>query len=139
MSDLLTLAREHDLPPKWDGHVVAWEGWEYAPSGVFICPRPRLDVCHGCGRPTMERGFPCWSTNKGLRADSTRLTLDDFHAEEAARARLPFRAKGKLPRHWWIELVAHRCHDCSLDSVWDTTSGEWWDLDHTDYGPEGSS
>ena len=31
MSDLLTMLREHDLPPRWDGLAVVWEGWQYAP------------------------------------------------------------------------------------------------------------
>ena len=138
MSDLLTELRDHDLPPKWDGRSVAWQGWEYATSGLFICPRPQREVCEGCGMPTEERGFPCWSTNGGLRADSTRLTLDDFRVEESARERLPVKVKGKLARHWWIELIAHRCHHCELDTVWDTSSDEWWTLDHTDYGHDGS-
>ena len=139
MSDLLTELRQHDLPPKWDGRVVAWQGWEYAPSGVFICPPPKADVCEGCRKPTTEKGFPCWSTNRGFVADSFRLTLDDFAAENEKRDRLPFLAKGKLARHWWIELTAFRCHHCNLDSVWDWTTNEWWLLDHTDYGDDGSS
>ncbi|MDP9820403.1 hypothetical protein [Nocardioides massiliensis] len=137
MTDLLTLLREHDLPPRWDGRAVVWEGWEYAPiTTLHLHMRP--DVCEGCGMPTMERGFPCWSTNKGLRADSARLTHDDYRAEEEARARLPFRVKGKMPRYWWIELHAFRCHHCQLDTVWDTATDEWWVLDHTDYGDDGS-
>lgn len=139
MNDLLTLARENDLPPRWDGRAVAWEAWKYAPAGVFICPPPsRADVCEGCGERTYEQGFPCWSTSRGLRADSLRLDHDDFRREEEARARLPIIAKGKMPRHWWLELIAHRCHHCNLDTVWDMTSDEWWTLDHTDYGNEGS-
>lgn len=138
MSDLLTMLRKHDLPPRWDGRAVVWQGWEYAPSGVFICPPPTRDVCEGCGMPRTERGFPCWSTNRGMRADSARLTPDDYATEEAARARLPFRVKGKMPRHWWLELTAFRCHHCQLDTVWQYEGDEWWTLDHTDYGDEGS-
>ena len=139
MSDLLTALHKHDLPPYWDGRAVVWEDWEYAPSGVFICPPPKDEVCDGCGEPTKERGFPCWSTANGLRADSPRLTHADYEVEEAARARLPFLLKGKFARHWWIELHVTRCHHCQLDQVWDTTTDEWFDLDHTDYGDDGSS
>ncbi|ROR91747.1 hypothetical protein [Nocardioides aurantiacus] len=137
--DLLNGLRTHDLPPKWDGRAVSWTAWEYARSGVFICPPPRNEVCEGCRKPTTEKGFPLWSICKGLRADSPHLTLDDFAAEEAARARLPWLVRGKMPRHWWIELYASRCHLCDLDTVTDMTSGEVWTLDHTDYGDEGSS
>lgn len=136
--DLLTELRENDLPPFWDGHAVVWEGWEYAQSGVFICPTPKREVCEGCGKPTMERGFPCWSVNKGMVADSPSLPHDDFHRENAARDRLPVRVKGKMPRRWWLNLYAWRCHHCQLDTVWDVNTGEMWTLDHTDYGPEGS-
>lgn len=139
MTDLLAMLREHDLPPRWDGHAVVWSEWEYARPGVFICPPPPPEVCAGCGMPTTERGFPCWSVAKGYRADSPTLTHADHAVEETARARLPVLVQDKLPRHWWIELHAHRCHHCHLDTVWDTTTDEWWTLDHTDYGPEGSS
>jgi len=138
VTDLLTMLREHDLPPFWDGHAVVWLPWEYAPSGVFICPPPKAETCESCGKPTTERGFPCWSVAKGLRADSPILTHADWVAEDAARARLPYLAKGKLPRHWWFTLHAFHCHHCQLDTVWDQTTDEWWTLDHTDYGPEGS-
>jgi len=138
MPDLLSMLREHDLPPRWDGRAVVWEGWQYAHAGVFMCPPPRRDVCEGCGMPTTERGFPCWSTNIGLVADSRTLTHADYEAEEAARARLPKRVKHKLERHWWRELHAFRCHHCQLDNVWDVTTNEVWTLDHTDYGDTGS-
>jgi hypothetical protein len=138
MSDLLSMLRDNDLPPKWDGRVIVWQGWQYAPSGVHVCPTPQREVCEGCGMPTLERGFPCWSTNRGLRADSTVLTLDDYREEEAARADLPRKVQHKLRCHWWIELTAFRCHHCSLDTVWDMTTGDMWRLDHMDYGDEGS-
>ena len=137
MTDLLTLARENDLPPKWDGRAVIWQGWEYVGGGTFICP-PRKEVCEGCGLPTTERGFPCWSTNKGVVADSTRLTAEDYEAEQAARARLPESLRHKFARHWWIEMTAFRCHHCQLDTVWLHSTNEMWTLDHTDYGSEGS-
>lgn len=138
MSDLLTMLRDHDLPPKWDGKVVIWQGWEYVHSGAFLCPAPSREVCEGCGMPTMERGFPCWSTNWGLLAASAILTREDYLAEEAKRARLPEKLRHKVTRHWWRSLCAFRCHHCSLDNVWDTTSGEMWTLDHADYGDKGS-
>lgn len=50
MSDLLTMLREHDLPPRWDDRLVAWRGWETQPP-AFICPPPRQECCEAY-RPT---------------------------------------------------------------------------------------
>jgi|SRR5699024_5201304 len=46
----LTVVRglSNDLPPKWDGRTVEWEGWE---PPIFICP-PLPDherACDQCG------------------------------------------------------------------------------------------
>jgi hypothetical protein len=70
-----------------------------------------------------------------LRADLTRA---QWEYEEENRARLRKlahkRAQVALRR-----LDAIRCQDCRHDQVWDTDTDEWWDLDHTDYGTEGST
>lgn len=138
MSDLLTLARENDLPPKWNGLAVLWRGWEYVPAGTFICPPPKIDVCEGCGMPTTERGFPAWSTNRGLVAVASFLTHDDLRYEEENRARLGRIVHKRKPRALY-RLTVFRCHSCALDTVWDHDTDEMWNLDHTDYGNEGSS
>lgn len=135
--DLLVGLRQHDLPPKWDGLAVLWDGWEYAPSGVFMCPPPQREVCEGCGRPSMERGFPCYSRTKGLVAVSTVLTHDNLRYESENRERLGW-ARGKRAPRAFYRLFAFRCHHCQVDTVWDTDTDEWWTLDHTDYGDEGS-
>ncbi|WP_426243723.1 hypothetical protein [Nocardioides sp. LHG3406-4] len=136
--DLLTMLRVHDLPPTWDGLAVLWSGWEYASPGLFICPPPLREVCEGCGLPTTERGFPAWSTNRGLVAVSAVLTHDDLRYEEENRARLGALAHRRKPRALF-RLHAFRCHSCSLDDIWDTDTDEWWTLDHTDYGDDGST
>ena len=49
MADLLVLAREHDLPPRWDGAPVEWEAWE-PETPMFICPPPDdMGACDQCG------------------------------------------------------------------------------------------
>lgn len=138
--DLLVELREHDLPPRWDGLVVRWGGWEYQSCGVFICPppKPRDDVCPGCKAPLTERGFPTRSVNRGEVAIHPGVTLAHIEEREASRERLPFLVKGKLGRLAWMRLVVYRCPECQLDEVWDIQADEWWTLDHTDYGPEGS-
>lgn len=129
--DLLTLAREHDLPPKWNGRAVLWEGWRAQPP-VFLCPPPKLICCEGCA----SLADPL--ANRGLVAVWQSFTHDDLRAEEANRERLGSLAHKRKPRALW-RLRAYRCPDCKLDTVWDTFTDEWWTLDHTDYGPDGSS
>lgn len=113
MSDLLVLAREHDLPPKWNGIDLTWDGWRELPDvRVFVCFRgkqPPPDHCGKCG--SIERSI----VNRG--AGTVFLGGKDRHA---------------------VSLMVFRCPDCHHDLVSDETTGEWWDLDHTDYGPEGS-
>lgn len=144
MSDLLTELREHDLPPKWDGLAVLWRGWEYDTSHqVFICPPPPPSMCEGCGEREKYRGFSTRSVNKGLVAVSSILTHDDLRYEEENRERLGFAgrvvaSRTRKPRALW-RLYVWRCGTCKLDTVWDTDADEWFTLDHTDYGDDGSA
>lgn len=131
MTDLLTLTRVHDLPPYWDGHAVLWEGWQVEPP-VFLCPPPRPVRCEGCGSRAPS------VTNRGLVAVWPSLTHDDLLEEEDNRRRLGSAAHMRKPRARW-RLRALRCPDCQLDTVWDIETDEWWTLDHTDYGDEGSA
>lgn len=132
MTDLLTMLREHDLPPRWDGHAVLWHGWETRLAPIFICPPPRPTCCEGCGSLAES------VTNRGMVAVWASLTPEDLRAEEENRRRLGPLAHKRRPRAVW-RLYAFRCPDCQLDVVWDTDTDEWWTLDHTDYGSEGSS
>lgn len=119
MADLLTLVRENDLPPKWDGHPVEWAGWQNSP--VIVCTRVKREPCPGCGSRA-ERVH-----NRGMVV----VNLAQAGAPRIGRARFQEVTKRAL--------YAFRCPDCLLDTVWDMWSDEWWDLDHTDYGPEGSN
>lgn len=139
--DLLTLLREHDLPPKWDGRAVWWEGWHLPLDGshVFICGRGaqhlRTSVCEACG----SQAAP--ATNRGHVARVPATTVERWHERCEAWARLPLGSRHLLPKHpsGVIELHAFRCPDCRADLVWDQPADEWWALDHTDYGSEGSN
>ena len=136
MSDLLTLAREHDLPPKWDGRAVWWAGWELQIE-AFICgPRKTAHrhVCEACG----SQATP--SVNRGHVARSAITTYDRWVERCEAWRRLPSGERHRLPKHpaGVIELYVERCPDCRTDVVWDQPNDEWWVLDHTDYGDDGS-
>lgn len=120
MPDLLVQSREHDLPPKWDGHPVEWDGWSEA-SDIFICPPPGDEPCHMCG-----------SVRRGLITGGT-VTADWPDGVAAIRQA---RLRERVTR--W-RLSVFRCPDCRHDTVWDMRTDQWWDLDHSDYGPDGSN
>lgn len=103
MSDLLTMVREHDLPPRWDGKDVTWGDWQ-GPLPVFICPPPSLadtccKACGSIGHNVHNRGY-----------------IEQL-----------------------LALYAFRCTDCKHDQVLEIETNELWDLDHTDYGADGST
>lgn len=111
--------RGHDLPPAWDGAPVEWGPWESLPD-AFICPPPKPD---GCDR--------CHSTAIPLRAHGTRTIVYGNDVVRIHTARLH-------PRRMRAALVAVRCPDCGHDTVWDTATDQWWDLDDSDYQDGGS-
>lgn len=49
------------------------------------------------------------------------------------------RVYAQEPMPAYRDLVAFRCVDCGHDVVHDRRTGEDWDLDETDYGPDGST
>lgn len=120
MTDLFTHAREHDLPPKWDGSPIEWEGWRQQ-DPAFICPPPKdFGACGECGSlaPRLH--------NLGMR----RISYD-ANVVRLGRGRL-------MPRELHASLSALRCSDCHHDTVVDLWADEVWDLDITDYGDQGS-
>lgn len=135
MTDLLTLLREHDLPPRWDGLAVVWDGWHMPdPGPVFICPprAVRADCCVGCGSTAVQ------PSNRGRVARVPAVTHERIREVDAQRDRLPERERHRVKGLALYRLYAYRCPDCQFDTVWDTETGEWWTLDHTDYGDDGS-
>lgn len=132
MDDLLTLLREHDLPPFWDGLAVVWDTWRTESTPVFLCPPPkRPATCHGCGSAAEQHQA------KGRVARAAFIDHDRIAAEDENRVRLGSLGHKRKPVAL-VRLFVWRCPDCLLDVVWDIDAGEWFDLDHTDYGPDGS-
>lgn len=125
MTELLALLREHDLPPRWDGLAVVWDGWQ-TQIEAFVCPPPKPTCCTVCG----SLADPV--TNRGRVARVPAVTHERIREHDEKRAHLA----GRPPA--LHRLVAFRCPDCRHDQVWDTDADETWDLDHTDYGPDGS-
>lgn len=99
------------LPVKWDGLPVTWRPWEPW-ARVFICDRSRR-------KPAPPERCP---------------SCGDLW--------MPASATGLMRRpgdRWDIaSLVAWRCTTCGHDQVFDRHTGESWDLEPDDYGPDGS-
>lgn len=133
--DLLVELREHDLPPRWDGLAVVWDGWRVdagIDGHVFICPPPKPQCCAGCGSMAPN------VSNRGRVARVPAVTHASIAANDEARNRLPAGERHQVKPKALYRLHAFRCPDCFLDVVWDTETDETWTLDHTDYGDEGS-
>lgn len=135
MPDLLTGLREHDLPPFWDGFAVDWAHWRTVPTEqaerVFLCPPPRDPAsCSACG--VIDAGF---QFALGQMATRKHISHDDIaeHERRQAAGEISYDVNVALPI-----FEVYRCLHCSHDTVYDRQRSEWWDLDHTDYGPEGS-
>lgn len=108
--DLFAATREHDLPPKWDGAPMQWGQWDE--MAAVICAKVRPEPCERCGS-TARRG----SSTGTVRPTRTGPVINLHHRR----------------------LHALRCPDCLHDTVWDPGNDEWWDLDPTDYGDDGSN
>ena len=125
---------DRPLPVAWDGRPLEWLPWEPAPL-VFICDRSKRK--HGLSHPSCSA---CGSTRPGLTASALRhpIASDVEQGEYLRRHRngMPVYAQEPMPAY--RDLHASRCLDCGHDTVVDLRSGEVWDLDPSDYGPEGS-
>lgn len=137
--ELLNALREHDLPPFWDGLAVVWGDWQPPWPDAFVCPPPPPSCCPACGCLDAQ------VTNRGRVATSIVITHEQIRERDAARVRLPERVHlmasraGKLEPLALARLHVTRCPACRHDQVWDMDTGAWWNLDHTDYGPAGST
>lgn len=102
----------YQLPARWDGRDVEWRAWT-STEGIVMCPPPPRQPCEQCrstAAPWMNTGIVRPPATPGVVNLRPSLAL----------------------------LSAFRCPDCLLDTVWDRDTDEWWTLDASDYGPEGS-
>ena len=112
----------NDLPPRWDGQAVVWNGWQRMP--VMLCMLPDDSCCEACGSD--KNRSLCF----GLLADDDGMTARDVRTNDAA-CRV-----GATTRRSWIRLTAYRCPDCGHDQVDD--GEDVWNLDPDDYTDAGS-
>lgn len=125
--ELVPAYREHELPVAWDGEPIQW-GEAVAVGSVFVCPPPRPRACPECGQLDVAG------------ADSY---VGKVPGEPVAPYWIRDRVTGrprKMPgwETWRPRLVLTRCLGCGHDQVHDLDTDETWDLDETDYGPQGS-
>ncbi|WP_157662861.1 hypothetical protein [Prescottella equi] len=101
-------ATDRCLPVAWDGHPVEWGPFS---STVFIC-RVEAD---GTSTAVLDM---CW--NCGVHADRVQCE---------GRVDIP---------HFEYVLHLYRCTRCGHDQVQNPRTRDLWDLDESDYGPDGS-
>jgi hypothetical protein len=129
----VVLGTGYDLPPKWDHRVVEWSGWEDAL--VFICPPTKPSPCDACGSRSPR------SRNRGkvYPLSGETFTVERVIQHRLRSGRFYETVRDEEKRAWAVwRLFATRCPDCRADRVYDADTGEWYDLDGTDYGPNGS-
>lgn len=124
--ELVPKLLERDLPVSWDGAPVIW-GPPVPVGSVFICPPPKPLPCPGCKRFHL-RG----ADSRIGYVSETLEPREVFNAGTGRGRKYPMGAV----RH--PKLVLTRCLDCGHDQVYDLDAEELWDLDESDYGPEGS-
>lgn len=123
------------LPAFWDGRPVTWDAFTAEPR-MFICDRSKRK--NGLHIPTCD---VCGHTGPKLRATGLRQPAPGA-SEPGEYLRLhrngtPVYAQEPAPAY--RDLHATRCPECGHDQVYDMATGEAWDLDDTDYGPDGSA
>jgi hypothetical protein len=122
----------HDLPPLWDGRRVEWKGWTSDASTLGWHGRPQTcEVCGHVGDRAINLGLvfphPGETMTEPKTVRSKRVKGREYVRNVTVLAR---------PIYW---LTAFRCSSCHLDTVWDRRTDEWWDLDPSDYGDDGST
>lgn len=129
-SSLRLVGSRADLPARWDGRAVLWGEWRIIEQ-LFVCDRtkrkpPEPDRC-ACGALTSTSHYAV-----GLVADDADTTVAELATDDR------FARYGR-PRRGTRSLTAYRCPSCGADEVYDAATGEWWTLDESDYGPDGST
>lgn len=102
------------LPVAWDGHPITWD----SPLAEYTVTHPNPEPCRKCGqtRELTAGGYYSDGQVDFWRGDDGRLhRLVAFH-----------------------RLTLFRCWQCGRDEVYEHDAQAVWDLDDTDYGPDGS-
>jgi hypothetical protein len=121
-----------DLPPYWDGVKVDWHEWADSRSTLpFHAPADQL-ACDHCG--VVDEPLTCF----GLRQPEPGATFP-VDRIKTTKSGHQYTKTIDVPAWPVIDLTAARCRHCHHDVITDTRTGTTWDLDATDYGPQGST
>jgi hypothetical protein len=130
--------RAHDLPPKWDGRKVEWQGWTNHPSTARL--HFKAEVCDRCGSDKEQ------ALNLGVVHPLPGDEMTTLRRVKSKRTGREYDRQVTVPAHPVFRVTAFRCVDCGHDQVCDHGTGEqkwdeaeWWDLDETDYSDDGSN
>lgn len=131
----MSLALVHDrrdLPPLWDGTPVEWTGWRQERTTIILHVPPESLACSKCG------AIDECIHNFGIRPPAEGATVRYLVTRHLPSGRT-YQREEESPAHPVRDLIVSRCRHCGHDTVTDERTGECWDLDETDYGPEGST
>ena len=129
---MLTLVRAHDLPVSWDGVPVTWRPWSDARSTLAYHASDEELACEQCG--LIDEPI----TTSGLRPALDRATRAELRTRHT-RSGHPYTVAVDVPTTPVYDLHTFRCRGCGHDTVLDDRTGELWDLEPDDYGPDGST
>ena len=120
-----------DLPRKWDGEPVEWQGWSAGRTTLaFHLPADAL-ACRKCGAVDEQL------TNFGKRPPATPTYPST--RTRTTRSGHQYESPVEVPSWPIVDLVANRCRHCRHDTVTDRRTDQVWDLELEDYGPDGSN
>lgn len=136
---LVTSPGARTLPPLWDGRRVEWdELTEQTPTTLELFHMTKAqraqDVCTTCGTPGRESLHTVGVVHP-LPGDTMESSAPRKSKRTGRTIHVPITVSARPLRR----LHLTRCQTCGLDVVWDSQTDEWWDLDDSDYGPEGST
>jgi len=125
------LPSRNDLPLLWDGRVVEWRGWSDGTTTMALHnPKERCTGCGSSAEPAINAGI----------MDAKQGEMVEHEPLKKTKSGRTYRGRTILvPANRWARLFAFRCPDCQQDEVWDKDADEWWTLDESDYGSDGST
>ncbi|AXH44440.1 hypothetical protein PP353_gp64 [Arthrobacter phage Kumotta] len=121
----------HDLPPFWDGEPVTWDEWSDVRTSLALHIPAHEMACDKCG--AIDENLIVW----GIRPPEAP-TIMTTKTKTLPSGR-KYETQVEVKAHPLRDIYASRCRHCGHDVVTDTRTDERWDLDETDYGPEGST
>jgi len=135
---LVPTVADRPLPALWDGRRVVWdELTDQLPTtlDLHLTKAQRAEAaCTGCGTPDSD-ALMSVGTVHPLPGD----LMESSVPRKSKRTGRTLHVPTMVAAHPLRRLHLTRCKTCGLDVVWDTQTDEWWDLDASDYGPEGST